>query len=271
MAYPSGIDVFSTKVDGVDDTLAAHMNAVQSAIVAVETELGTGLKGSVADLAARLAVSHNNDGTLKSAQVLAGIGAASLILSMLSTDSVDSSKVVNASLTGSDIAATTITGSNIAATTIATGNIQNGAITGVKGSTALATKGYSVHVPTIPTIGAIVVPFFAPVAGVLAGATFGSETALAINAANYITFAIRNWASGAGTNAMLDVVAANQTISPGGTAIVAHTPRPLTLHSTPGNLVVAQGDYLLLTITVTGTLGGALTDNGLQLLFTHTN
>jgi hypothetical protein len=41
MSYPSSLDNFSTKVDSVDDVLAAHMNAVQTAIVAIETELGT--------------------------------------------------------------------------------------------------------------------------------------------------------------------------------------------------------------------------------------
>src|SRR3972149_11852741 len=54
MAYPSTIDSFTTKVDNVDDVLAAHMNAVQTSIVAVETELGTLPKGSHASVKARL-------------------------------------------------------------------------------------------------------------------------------------------------------------------------------------------------------------------------
>jgi hypothetical protein len=41
MAYPATIDSFTTKVDGVDDVLASHMNAVQTAIVNIETEFGT--------------------------------------------------------------------------------------------------------------------------------------------------------------------------------------------------------------------------------------
>ena len=40
MSFPSTIDSFTTKVDGVDYYLAAHMNAVQTAIVAIETALG---------------------------------------------------------------------------------------------------------------------------------------------------------------------------------------------------------------------------------------
>lgn len=132
MAYPSNIDVFTTKVDGVDDILAAHINGVQSSIVATQTELGVGLKGSAVDLLTRLATSLNTDGSLKASQVLAAITAGTITLSMLAANSVDSSKIVDGSITGSDIAGTTITGANIAATTIATGNIQNLAITTAK-------------------------------------------------------------------------------------------------------------------------------------------
>lgn len=41
MAYPASIDSFTTKVDNVDDVLASHINDVQTAVVAIETELGT--------------------------------------------------------------------------------------------------------------------------------------------------------------------------------------------------------------------------------------
>ena len=42
MAYPSSLDSFSTKVDNVDDVNAADINNVQTAVVAVETKIGTG-------------------------------------------------------------------------------------------------------------------------------------------------------------------------------------------------------------------------------------
>jgi len=38
--YPTGTDSFSTKVDDVDDVLAADVNALQSSIVAIETTIG---------------------------------------------------------------------------------------------------------------------------------------------------------------------------------------------------------------------------------------
>lgn len=126
MAYPTNLDSFTVKVDGQDDILAAHINGLQSAMVAVETELGIGLRGSLADLATRLAVAHNNDGSLKTAAVVPGAG--SITNSMLAANSVDSSKVQDGTLTGSDLAAATVTGSNIAAGTIGSGNIANLAI-----------------------------------------------------------------------------------------------------------------------------------------------
>lgn len=38
--YPSGIDSFNTKVDNVDDVLAADVNSLQDSVVAIETTLG---------------------------------------------------------------------------------------------------------------------------------------------------------------------------------------------------------------------------------------
>lgn len=38
--YPVSLDVFSTKVDGVDDVLAADINKLQDAVLAIQTKLG---------------------------------------------------------------------------------------------------------------------------------------------------------------------------------------------------------------------------------------
>ena len=65
--YDTGTnDTFTTLVDATDDVLAVHQNGPASAIVAVETILGTGttLKGSAADLATRLGVAHEASGKL---------------------------------------------------------------------------------------------------------------------------------------------------------------------------------------------------------------
>ncbi len=40
MPYPTAIDAFTTKVDGVTDVLAADTNNLQAAIVSIETKLG---------------------------------------------------------------------------------------------------------------------------------------------------------------------------------------------------------------------------------------
>lgn len=40
--FPTSIDSYSTKVDGVDDVLASHVNNLQDAVVAIETFIGAG-------------------------------------------------------------------------------------------------------------------------------------------------------------------------------------------------------------------------------------
>jgi hypothetical protein len=66
MAYPAALDSFTTRVDGAGNTiLAAHMNAVQTAIVNAQTELGTDPAGSLTDVKTRLAVSLADDGDLR--------------------------------------------------------------------------------------------------------------------------------------------------------------------------------------------------------------
>lgn len=54
MPYPGSIDSFPTNTDGVDDVLAADMNAVQTAAVNIETELGVDPAGPDATVVARL-------------------------------------------------------------------------------------------------------------------------------------------------------------------------------------------------------------------------
>lgn len=65
MAYPNTIDSYTANTDNVDDVIAADVNELQTAIVAIETELGTLPKGSAADLKTRLAHSINNAGWLE--------------------------------------------------------------------------------------------------------------------------------------------------------------------------------------------------------------
>jgi hypothetical protein len=67
MSYPATIDTFTTKVDTTDDVLAADINAPQTAITAIETELGINPAGSQTDLATRLIKSIDAAGNLNPA------------------------------------------------------------------------------------------------------------------------------------------------------------------------------------------------------------
>ena len=73
--YPGVLDSFVAKTDGLTQIIyAAHVNALQQAVVAIETELGTDPAGSLADLKTRLAVRIANDGKLKQPQQLVTVG-----------------------------------------------------------------------------------------------------------------------------------------------------------------------------------------------------
>ena len=68
-SFPGAIKSFSAVVNGVTKLVAALFNSPYDEITAIETELGTDPAGSVSDVKTRLAVSLNNDGTIKNAAV----------------------------------------------------------------------------------------------------------------------------------------------------------------------------------------------------------
>ena len=72
--YPGTLDTSPDLTDGSsgDEILSAHHDGRGAAIVAVETELGTDPAGSTTDVKTRLAVALNDDGTVKSAVIVAG-------------------------------------------------------------------------------------------------------------------------------------------------------------------------------------------------------
>lgn len=54
MAYPAAIESFTTKTDNVDTIHASHVNALQTSVVNIETELGITPSGAYDDVADRL-------------------------------------------------------------------------------------------------------------------------------------------------------------------------------------------------------------------------
>ena len=53
-SYPGALDSFTTKQDEVDDVEAAHVNALQDSVVAIQTELGLDPAGAETDVLTRL-------------------------------------------------------------------------------------------------------------------------------------------------------------------------------------------------------------------------
>src|SRR5512139_45282 len=65
MSYPSSLDNFTAKTDNVDDVMAQDVNELQTAIEAVETELGTDPAGTVTDVKTRLSTVISSGGYLQ--------------------------------------------------------------------------------------------------------------------------------------------------------------------------------------------------------------
>ena len=61
-SYPASLDTRTLIADSTDDVVAAHVNGLASAIIALETELGVNPAGSVTDIVTRLAVNLHDDG-----------------------------------------------------------------------------------------------------------------------------------------------------------------------------------------------------------------
>jgi len=123
------------------------------------------------------------------------------------------------------------------------------------GTTSIATTGNTDEYLTVPKSGILVAAFFT------------SLLLLATSDTNYVTFSITNLGqAGAGSTALLAATDPNTTKATGGTAVAANTKRALTLHGTAANLVVTEGDRLLIRFAVTGTLGAAVTRPQVALL-----
>lgn len=63
--YPTSLDTDPTPEVGTNNTNHLPIVSLSSAVIAIQTELGTDVAGSSTNLKTRLAVEHNNDGTHK--------------------------------------------------------------------------------------------------------------------------------------------------------------------------------------------------------------
>ncbi len=121
------------------------------------------------------------------------------------------------------------------------------AIDGVQGATIATTSNSDEYI-------------IAKRSGTLVGVDFSGIDALAASDTNYITWSLTNLGqAGAGSVAMLAATDANTTKATGGSALVANSKRQLTLHATPANLVVVEGDRIRIRAAATGTLANTVT------------
>ena len=161
-----------------------------------------------------------------------------------------------------------VTAGKIASDAVTVGKIFAGSVTRSKMSTAAASKSIQSGGGTIATTGSAITTCLVPEAGTLTSVDFSGNDALAANDTNYITWTIQNLGQdGNGTAQMLAATDANTTKATGGTALGAAARRQMTLTDTGADLVVAAGDRLKITATVTGTLSGSVSGPAYLLRF----
>jgi hypothetical protein len=221
---------------------------------------------------------------------LVSVSAGTVALSSSSTNyvEVDRAGTVSANTTaftsGRLPLYTIVTGASTISTTTVSKPLMtligpNG-VNGAMLSAAAQTKEVAVTIGTIATgAGSTVVTVNVPksiaAASKLTNVRFVSAVALSASDTNYVTFGLVNkGAGGVGTQTLVDITAAaNSTKATGGTALVAYAGRDLTLVTLSGGSErdVTGGDTIAITITVTGTLGAALTSCSMVLEFTFVN
>ena len=132
MAYPASIDSFTAKTDGVDNVMAADVNKLHTAIVAVETELGADPAGTAATVVARLNNSLSGAGMLQFAAattltIASGAVTATQNYHRLDTEgavSTDDLDTITAMTEGHVLFLTTVSGARDVTLKHGTGNIQ---------------------------------------------------------------------------------------------------------------------------------------------------
>lgn len=126
----------------------------------------------------------------------------------------------------------------------------------------------SINITQIPTTGVSNTVTMVPEDGYLHSVDLNFNGTLVANDTNYVTFALENRGqNGSGTVQMLATTDLNTTKLTGGSGIVQFARKTLTISSTISNLAVKAGDGLRLYVTVTGTLGGAVTGGTMILRF----
>jgi hypothetical protein len=153
---------------------------------------------------------------------------------------------------------TVVTGvSAIAVTTMSKAMLAcppNGGIPGAMLSTAAATKGSSLLIPSITATTTVPIAMAPGAAATLTKLLISVTGGIATSGTNYWAFSlVEAGPAGTGTTAMLATGGGvNSTNATGGAALVANVAQALTLNATSANLVTAPYDLLLFTATATG-------------------
>lgn len=157
----------------------------------------------------------------------------------------------------------------IAAQAVTASKIANATITRTQMSADAGLTSIQTKLGDIATTGTFDTYVRVSKPGTISAINMMFDTNLAASDTNYITFTATNLT---GTKVLLNASGANNTTKvTGGTAITAETARAMNLTATGTDLVVAAGDWIRVTATVTGTLANTVVQNNVCIDMTGTS
>jgi len=127
----TAIDSFTTKTDNVDDVMAADVNNLQDAVVAIETKVG--IDNSTVATSLDYKVTHIGTSQIVNGAVTASkLAASAVITDKIAAGAVGTAELADSAVTVAKIADGAVTTAKIADGTISTPDIADGVVTGAK-------------------------------------------------------------------------------------------------------------------------------------------
>jgi len=127
----TAIDSFTDKTDNVDDVMAADVNNLQDAVVAIETKVG--IDNSTVATSLDYKVTHIGTSQIVNGAVTASkLAASAVITDKIAAGAVGTAELADSAITVAKIADGAVTTAKIADGTISTPDIADGVVTGAK-------------------------------------------------------------------------------------------------------------------------------------------
>jgi hypothetical protein len=126
--YPTGIDTFTTKVNNVDDVMAADINNLQDSIVSIQTALGTG--STILPFVHITGDTITGDLTVSASISALSISGNNISSNNIVSDNITGTEIYGVSISGNTIIVNAMSGNDVYASSIFADGISGNSLTG---------------------------------------------------------------------------------------------------------------------------------------------